>query len=559
MEPANYEHILDEIARAIEADRCVLFLGPACSETIRLRQELGLIPPEVSTQRILICKLAKELRDEELQERIDLICGKCPDCKSCILPEVATQYEEAHDRTELRNFVADLLREGKPREFHRQLWNLPFAAVYTVNYDELAILARGGAVGVNTEDKVFATVSLPLDYDGIPFYKLHGSIDAEDVVITMDDQLRLKLARQQSPLWKRLRWDLQSKIFLFVGYALGDMDVLEVIYSVYMETEGQRPHQSYAVIDIPMPVSAEREMRKYRIQTIQKNTDQFFEDLIKRYLYLLKQWSQIAFTTPLKKRYPTVWEAFVLGLVGQSFSGLSLYGQGQEKNRALVKGELRVIPTEMYAECKRRQARGEELLCASLDFGRLGTNASIDPWRFIKLLNELVRQLDNERSDVGLPPLDLVDKLEQNCKEFWEQEATKRVQKYWRWEYGDDRHGDVRSAVENPTPEQLEKTRRTRERYLTGQASDWLNWELETALSEYRLIVFITDFQLIEPDDEWFKRVSQHLLNKLREHNVGVIITRHAAKKFLVKRTFSAYGLDQFTQIDLGKFFEGDS
>lgn len=556
----DYEQILDELARAIEGNRCVLFLGPACSETLELRQELGLTPSEALTQRTLICKLAEELGDEELQDRIDQVCGKCPDCNRCILPEVAAQYEEVHGRTELRRFIAGLLREGKPRKFHHQLWNLPFAAIYTVNYDELAILSRDGAVGVVTKDEVFATVSLPLDEGKIPFYKLHGSMGAEDVVITSDDQLRLRLAKQRSPLWKRLRWDLQSKVFLLVGYALGDMDVLEVIYSVHEETGGQRPHQSYAVIDRPMPVSAEREMRKYRIQTVQKDTDQFFEDLVERYRYLISQWSQISSTTPLEQRYPNVWKAFVQTVGDQSFSGLCLYGRSQgQKNRASVKGELRVIPTEMYEGCKRRQAQGEKILCVRLNFAQLGTDASINPWRFIKLLNELVRQLDNERSEVGLPPLDLADELEQDGKALWTEEAKQRVYSYWNRKYnkysGKEQSAKVADAVDHPTREQQEETRRIRERYLTGQASDWFSWKLVSALGEYRLIVLVTDFQLIEPDDEWFKRVSQHLLNKLCEHNVGLIITRHAAKKFLAERTFAAYNLDRFNQIDLGEFF----
>lgn len=563
--PENYAEILDTIARAIEADRCVLFLGPACSETIELRQELGLTPLEALTQKTLICKLAEELEDEGIQSRIDHVCGECPDCSRCILPDVAAHYEEAHNRSKLRSFISDLLGTGKPRGFHHQLWNLPFAAIYTINYDELIIEARKGAVGVVTEDRVFATVSLPVDYDGIPFYKLHGSMDAEDVVITVDDQHKLRLARQQSPLWKRLRWDLRSKVFLFVGYALGDMDVVEVIYSVYEETGGQRPHQSYAVIETPMPWNAEREMRKYRIETVRRNTDQFFEDLTKRYLYWLGQWSQISSTTPLAIRQPTVWDAFRQLLEDPNSNGLSLYGRGTSQSQKLidpVKGELRVIPTEMYDECKRRQAQGERVLCVSLDFGQLGINVSVDSWRSLRLLDDLVRQLDNERSVVGLPSLDLLDELKTNSEPMWTKEADDRVHTHWERLYneysGKERTDKVASAKSNPTQEQQEINRRKCESFLTGQISDWLNWELDSALAGYRLIVLITDFHLIEPDDEWFDLVNQHFLNVLCSYNVGVIITRWAAKKFLVSRKFASYGLNQFNQIDLGKLYRGE-
>ncbi len=110
----GYEQILNELARAIEANRCVLFLGPACSEAAALRLALGLAPSGAPTQRTLVCKLAEEVKDEKFQSLIERICGECPDCRHCILPDVASQYEDVHGRKKLKEFVLNLLRAGQP-------------------------------------------------------------------------------------------------------------------------------------------------------------------------------------------------------------------------------------------------------------------------------------------------------------------------------------------------------------------------------------------------------------------------------------------------------------
>jgi hypothetical protein len=559
MEPVNYESVLDDLARAIDNKKCVLFLGPACSETLKLRQELGLESAQASlapTQRTLICKLAEELDDEKLNEQFARICNECPDCSGCILPIVADQYQRLYGRDKLRDFAANLLK-GSPRNFHRELWNLPFAAIYTVNYDELAIHSREGAVGgIVTEDKVFATVSLPVDDGRIPFYKLHGSLNADEVVITIDDHLKLKLGRQDSPLWDRLRWDLQTKTFLFIGYALGDMDVLEVIYSVKSKTGGHRPFPSYTVIETPLPWNAQRHLDEYGIRLVQKNADEFFIDLVKRYRELLERWSTISSSTPLKQRFPSIWKALEHILMDQSFSGLCLYGQNPGEGVVdRVRDELRVISTEMLEECKRRQAQGEKILCLHHDFSQTGTNTSTDPWRSVNLLQALVLQLDSERSAVGLPSMGLSDKLGQE-KVSWETSANQKVHEYWAREFGKDGWEKVGEAVNNPTLDQQQVKRKLQERYLTGQVNDWY-YELDPALDEYRLIVLFSDFHLIEPDSDWFRRVCQSFLSKLSEHNVGLIITRQVAKKLSVEQTFSAYSMDRFNQIDLGAFFRG--
>ncbi len=410
-----------------------------------------------------------------------------------------------------------------------------------------------------TDDDVFATVSVLIDESKIPFYKLFGSMDAKDVVITMGDRFRLRLAKQQSQsqsaMWKRLEWDFQSRTFLFVGYGLGDQDVLEVVFSVHRQKH--RPPQSYAVIERPMPLTA-RELGKYGIRIIHENTDQFFKDLIKTYRQLKYQVSQTSATTPLKHRYLSIWESFVQIVNDRNFSGLCLYGQSKRsKDRPMIEGELNVIPTEMYEECKRLQENGERILCVSLGIAQLGTEVYIEPWRFVRWLEDVVHQLDTERSCVGLPPLDLLERLERTSEELWEKEADARVYRRWYREFGEDRYADVRDAVDNPTREQQKENRRIRERYLTGQASDWFSWELDSALAGHRLVVFITDFQLIEADKKWFQRVSQFFLNKLREHNVGLIITRRASKPLSVDRTFAAYSLDRIIQFDLARYVQG--
>ena len=554
MNDKEYVRILDKLAHAMKDRSCVLFLGPACSETVKLRSELGL-SREMPTQKTVACALAEELDDEALLPGIERICGDCPVCEQCLLPEAAEQFEEARGRFKLVEFIRELLRDGRPRGFHRQIWNLRFWAIYTINYDELVERSQEGTDRIVplASEQVFGTVSRPIQ-GKVPYYKLHGCISGDAVVITAEDQLGLKRSRDQSERWGDLSIDLRDKVFLFVGYGLADASVLQTIYSVH--SSGHSPPRSYAVIEEPMPMNARRLQQRYNIQPVHQDTDQFFEDLVKRYRLLMHQESQRSFTTKLEQRYPTIWTSFGQVLSEQGFSGLCLYGQGknQEEN-ALVESELSTVPAEMREECIRRQTKNEKLLNVSHSIVQLGAEVYVDPQRFIRLLQEVAEQLDSQRARVELEPLGLAEELERQYRTFWKMEADARVRWHWQRVLRDCDPSDLEDALERPTQEQLTVTRERRERYLTAQASDWFFWELDSALDGHRLIVFLTGFELIEIDETWLRLVSDYFLKKLIDFDAGLVIARRKRRKMSVKQTFGTYNLDRFTQFDLAASF----
>jgi hypothetical protein len=551
MNPHEREAAMDQLAEEISKKSCVLFLGPGCSEARKLRAEAGVS----STPKAVACALAARLQDTaEWRSRIDSICAECAECAHCLLPEVATQYEARYGRDSLLDFVRELLRNGETRKFHRELWNLEFSAIYTINYDQMVEKSLEGSDRIVpvTSDKVFATVSRVIsEGKRIPYYKLHGCISQDDVIITIEDQLRLRLAKDHSELWRELRRDIRDKTFLFIGYALGDTDLLEVIYSVDQPRLDQsRPlRPSYAVIDEPIPFQARHWLQKFNIRTFPGPTDVFFADLTDRYRRL---WAaQLLPTTALKARRPTLWAPFEKLLNDQHFGGMVLYGQdyASEDEGPIIR-ELSTIPLQMHKACTEEQERGKRILPILLRISQLGADVYVDEWRFVKLLEEVAKQIDAGLLQAGASPLKLVDKLDTYRQDTWRSEADSRVQEYWYDRLGETAYADV---VENPTPEQQKVNRQIRDRFLTGRASDWFFTMLQSLQDEgFRLMIFITDFELIEVDLLWLALMTERFIRKWEEFgNAGLVIARRATDSIHMDSRHSGYNWDRLPQFSI--------
>lgn len=540
------EAVMDQLAEEISERSCVLFLGPGCSEAVKLRAELGL----PSTPKAVACALATRLQDPtEWRFRIDSLCAECAECARCLLPEVATQYEARYGRLGLLEFVREQMGNGTPRKFHRELWNLPFSAIYTINYDQMVEKSLGGSERIVpvTSDSFFATVSRAINEGKrIPYYKLHGCISQDDVVITVEDQLRLRLAKDHSELWRELRRDIRDKTFLFIGYALGDTDILEVIYSV----DQSRPlRPSYAVIDEPIPFQARYWLKKFNIRTFPGPADAFFTDLTDR--YRRHKAAELRPLTALKARRPTLWGSFEELLNDQYFGGMVLYGRDDSSTgEGPIIRELTTIPSEMYDACIREQEKGKRILPILLSITQLGADVYVDEWRFVRLLEEVAKQIEAGLLKMGAPSPRLVDKLV-SYRQDWRSEAESRVQEYWYEELGPVAYGDV---VRSPTPDQQKVNRRIRDRWLTGRAADWFFTRLQPLQDEgFRLMIFLTDFELIEIDPLWFKLMAEKFIRKWEEFgNAGLVIARRASDSFLLDSRTSGYNLDHLSPFPIG-------
>lgn len=141
------------------------------------------------------------------------------------LSAVPQYYENRFGRKSLTERIRDLLpRKGvRPSVSHQLLADLPCDLFYTTNFDVLLEAA------LEASGRDFATISTEEDAkdhsgrDQCQVRKIHGSIDtANSLVITRDDFLRYDARHPH--ISERLRTDLATTTFLFVGYSLDDPD-----------------------------------------------------------------------------------------------------------------------------------------------------------------------------------------------------------------------------------------------------------------------------------------------------------------------------------------------
>ena len=139
------------------------------------------------------------------------------------LAAIPQYYENRFGRKSLTERVRTLIpRRGvEPSEVHELLADLPCDLYYTTNFDLLLEDALGHR---GREFETIATEEDAKDHtsrDICHVRKIHGSIDiATSLVLTRDDFLRYDA--RHAHLSERLRTDLATTTFLFLGYSLDD-------------------------------------------------------------------------------------------------------------------------------------------------------------------------------------------------------------------------------------------------------------------------------------------------------------------------------------------------
>lgn len=139
------------------------------------------------------------------------------------LSAIPQYYENRFGRKSLTEKLRDSIpRKGiDPSTSHRLLADLPCNLFYTTNFD---VLLESALQEAGREFEVVATEEDAKDHSGrdrCQVRKIHGSIDtANSLVITRDDFLRYDARHPH--LSERLRTDLATTTFLFVGYSLDD-------------------------------------------------------------------------------------------------------------------------------------------------------------------------------------------------------------------------------------------------------------------------------------------------------------------------------------------------
>lgn len=205
-------------------------------------------------------------------------------CRDLLLsPDTVVPLDEASEMARhsvgeraFNDYLFDKFKDFKPGVVHLALVQLPWDKIYTTNFDLLVEQAAASplvspAGSITVVESTTADVSV-LSEDDIPYYKLHGSLDiantdAGKLILTKRDYREYETYKK--PLFKRLKTDLESRTFLFVGYSLTDANFRAVLDDCRDELGTKTLPLSYAVIKSFTPIQQQYWRDKYNIELIQ--------------------------------------------------------------------------------------------------------------------------------------------------------------------------------------------------------------------------------------------------------------------------------------------------
>lgn len=140
--------------------------------------------------------------------------------------QIAQMYEATRGRAELHRLLERCLpdSEHRPGSLHRRLLTLPWADVFTTNYDTLLERAR-----TEVFNRHYECVLTPTD---IPMrcpprlVKLHGSLGSGGRLIITQDDYR-KYPQSHAPFVNLVRQSVMETVFVLIGFAGDDPNFLE--------------------------------------------------------------------------------------------------------------------------------------------------------------------------------------------------------------------------------------------------------------------------------------------------------------------------------------------
>jgi len=169
---------------------------------------------------------------------------------------------------------------------HWALVSLPWDVIFTTNFDmlvEKASRAAGAkAAGLLRTVLTLSASLTSFDEADILYYKLHGTADLANtpdgrLILTKSDYTFYE--QYKKPLFRRLRTDLLSRNFLFVGYGLSDPNFRAILDDCRDELGVQTLPLSYAVQHDFSPVQEAFWREKYNIQLIRADATEFLVTL----------------------------------------------------------------------------------------------------------------------------------------------------------------------------------------------------------------------------------------------------------------------------------------
>lgn len=135
----------------------------------------------------------------------------------------------------------------EPTENHRLLASLPIASYWTTNYDQLlerTFKQHGMTFSVLTDDE---SLKKFIDGKDIILHKLHGDVERpQETVITRKDYE--EFAYKHEILLAKLKGEMCSKTFLFLGYSFSDTDIKHILTRIRLFYKGNPPKNHYGIM-----------------------------------------------------------------------------------------------------------------------------------------------------------------------------------------------------------------------------------------------------------------------------------------------------------------------
>jgi tetratricopeptide (TPR) repeat protein len=192
-----------------------------------------------------------------------------------LLDEVAEIARLKVGARALNDYLFKLFNSFSSGPLHLALVQLPWDSVFTTNYDlyvENAATAESvAAAGRFRQVFSLATDLSDLTEDDIPYYKLHGSIDFANteegrLILTKEDYRYYEEFRR--PLFRRLKSDLLSHTFVFLGYSLGDPNFRAILEDARQQLGTSSFPRSFAIRKGATEIEQTFWREKYNIEVL---------------------------------------------------------------------------------------------------------------------------------------------------------------------------------------------------------------------------------------------------------------------------------------------------
>ena len=202
------EQLKKDVSKAAFRGEAAVFLGAGISSPSGLPTWAELIRPMVPA-------LGTTLRDSG--EDIPLMAQHLVNISAGNRGRLVAQLQEEIQR-----------QPSEPNHYHRSIVASAIDLIWTTNYDTLLEQAYGShPVAIRARDTDMSLVSHP---DSVEIIKAHGCIVRSapcELVLTREDYEDYFV--QRPLISERLRSDLQTRTFLFLGYRYGDPNIANIL------------------------------------------------------------------------------------------------------------------------------------------------------------------------------------------------------------------------------------------------------------------------------------------------------------------------------------------